>query len=863
MKNRKLLQTLLVLSNLVVVASCGNNPTEQPTTEQPTSEFLPTDSDSMPSVSDSTPEAPEVKFDSATVVYDGLEHSLSVEDLPSDAKVEYSENKFVEPGQYEVTAKVTFANGEVTNLTATLTIDKKESVLTAETIQEAIHGGEGALPTYTIDNSEQKINVKKVFTPGEHKLVLCAMESEHYKQSNQVVVNFKVRLSNDLGVIFDSANYEVDGETKTLTASNIPDGYYAEYENNSASTQGTYQAVCKIFNDAGELKLTLNALLKLDNTKNMAFEEYLNQFFVDYMGDDFLSWNIITENPENFGYTRDPETKATWYTYEPMEENYKEEGYNEMLSYHALLKEFENQPLSYSQKISYNLLDAFFLENLEYYNPENIYDPMAELHYVDQFGGYAADFGTYIEAYELRREQDIIDVLSYIESLPEAFASYVTYVDDKAKYGYPLSNYTLTEMIGYLDSVTEQGEDYYLAGYIGNKIDAVDFLSEDQKEAYKAQVNSYISEYYMPAFASLSNDLATKMDKCTVEGYYAAYGEVGKAHYEYDLKYLFGTPDMDFVEYGNYLKAKMDEHSELMNSIIAKVNSADGNTYNKFIAFLQKGASVVKIKDPNEMIDYLKNFATTIVPTLEVTPEISVKYMDDAAAQVSNAMAYYMKSPLDSNDSEHITLNEFLLSTDYNSALTTMAHEGYPGHLYAYLYNKQLDISNVAKIMTSTAHAEGWAKYVELKLLKYIPNNNPYSLKDMQGVKLYCDYMYANELLAYTLYTYVDYGIHYLGWQAGDVGLVMSQAGFDASGAENMYRKLIEIPTQYAAYGYGINYFVDLHDYAKEQLGKNYNEIEFNSVILSHGWCSLGELKKVTDEYIENTKHLFSITDSE
>ena len=186
------------------------------------------------------------------------------------------------------------------------------------------------------------------------------------------------------------------------------------------------------------------------------------------------------------------------------------------------------------------------------------------------------------------------------------------------------------------------------------------------------------------------------MDKCTVEGYYAAYGEVGKAHYEYDLKYFFGTPDMDFVEYGNYLKAKMDEHSELMNSIIAKVNSADGNTYNKFIAFLQKGASVVKIKDPNEIIDYLKNFATTIVPTLEVTPEISVKYMDDAAAQVSNAMAYYMKSPLDSNDSEHITLNGFLLSTDYNSALTTMAHEGYPGHLYAYLYNKQLDISNVA-----------------------------------------------------------------------------------------------------------------------------------------------------------------------
>jgi len=863
MKTKKLIQALLVISNLVALGACGKEeptptPTADPTT-QPTVE--PTQEPTVEPTQEITKE--DVKFDNSSVVYDGTTHSILVENLPEGASVTYSENSFVEPGEYEVTANVTFADGEVVNLSAILTIEKMESVLTAEEVQEAVHNGEGVLPTYTLNNTEQKISVKKVYTPGQHKLVLVAEESDYYKKSNQVVVNLNVRLGNSLGVIFDSANYEVDGETKTILATNIPDGYRAEYENNSASTQGTYNAVCKIYDNSGELKLTLNALLKLDNTKNAEFEEYLKEFFADYMGDDLLSWNIITENPENFGFVRDPELKATWYTYESMEENYKEEGYNEMLEYYSLLKEFENQPLSYNQKISYDLLDAFFLENIEYYSPENIYDPMVQLHYVDQFGGYAADFGTYIEAYELRREQDIIDVLSYIESLPDAFASYITYVEDRAKYGYPLSDYTLTEMIGYLDSVTEQSEDYYLVDYVNNKIDAVDFINEEQKSAYKAQVEQYIKDYYMPAFASLAEGLEGQKGKCTVEGYYAAYGEVGKAQYEYDLKYLFGTPDMDFNAYGEYLKAKMEEHSATMDAVIAKVNKADGNTYNKFIGFLQKGASVVKIKDPNEMIDYLKQFATTIVPTLEATPEISVKYMDDAAAQVSNAMAYYMKSPLDSDDAEHITLNGFLLSTDYNSALTTMAHEGYPGHLYAYLYNKQLDISNVAKIMTSTAHAEGWAKYVELKLLKYIPNNNPYSMKDLQGVKLYCDYMYANELLAYTLYTYVDFGIHYLGWQAGDVGLVMSQAGFDSSGAEDMYRTLIEIPTQYAAYGYGINYFVDIHNYAKEQLGKNYNEIEFNSVLLSHGWCSLGELQKVVDEYIANTKHLFSNVEAE
>ena len=54
-----------------------------------------------------------------------------------------------------------------------------------------------------------------------------------------------------------------------------------------------------------------------------------------------------------------------------------------------------------------------------------------DINYIDQFGGYPADFTTYMEAYELRREQDIKDVISYIESLPEAFASYVTYVQDR------------------------------------------------------------------------------------------------------------------------------------------------------------------------------------------------------------------------------------------------------------------------------------------------------------------------------------------------------------------------------------------------------------------------------------------------
>ena len=241
--------------------------------------------------------------------------------------------------------------------------------------------------------------------------------------------------------------------------------------------------------------------------------------------------------------------------------------------------------------------------------------------------------------------------------------------------------------------------------------------------------------------------------------------------------------------------------------------------------------------------------------------------MDDASAEVSNAVAYYMKSPIDNTGKEYITLNGSKLGADYNDTLGTMAHEGYPGHLYAYLYNKSLGLSDVATIMTSTAHGEGWATYVSLKLYQYMKKNNAYNsnMNDKNAVNAYCDYMYYNDLLAYLANTYADYGIHYLDWTIADVMDMMNGIGFsvDAEGALDLYRKLIEMPSGYAAYGYGMSFFVDLHDNARKQLGNVYSEVEFNSVVLSHGWCSLDELTRITDEYIAETLHKCSVAEAE
>jgi len=212
-----------------------------------------------------------------------------------------------------------------------------------------------------------------------------------------------------------------------------------------------------------------------------------------------------------------------------------------------------------------------------------------------------------------------------------------------------------------------------------------------------------------------------------------------------------------------------------------------------------------------------------------------------------------MKSAIDNFDVEYITLNPIKLG-DSNDVLGTLAHEGYPGHLYAYCFSKQLDLHELSVAMTSTAHAEGWATYVELKLYEYAYRN---STSDEE--KDVIEYLILNHKSSFLLETRIDLGIHAEGWDVDQIGAFLTSLGYSSSFAGDIYKQLIEMPTTYAAYGYGKYYFMKLHDNAKAILGKYYNEIDFNTMLLSKGWTKLGELEDTYNEYMVLACHKFGI----
>ena len=150
MKKKILFICLVLFSifSLLVTAACGGNnqgnkeenPETNVGTEVPTT---PGEEEKKP-ITKETLEA--LVFVDGIFDYDGELHSIEVADVPEGVTVSYHNNNRSKPGQYKITATLTY-EGITVKKTAMLIINHKESVLTADLNQTVlIYGNSSLLP---------------------------------------------------------------------------------------------------------------------------------------------------------------------------------------------------------------------------------------------------------------------------------------------------------------------------------------------------------------------------------------------------------------------------------------------------------------------------------------------------------------------------------------------------------------------------------------------------------------------------------------------------------------------------------------------------------------------------------------------
>ena len=208
-----------------------------------------------------------------------------------------------------------------------------------------------------------------------------------------------------------------------------------------------------------------------------------------------------------------------------------------------------------------------------------------------------------------------------------------------------------------------------------------------------------------------------------------------------------------------------------------------------------------------------------------------------------------MISAIDDFENEFILLNrssiyyeneegELVLDRDYLS--TTLAHEGFPGHMYQNVYFKSKDVNLLRKLLTDTGYKEGWAQYSErFSYELFFDKHDEYS-------SYIEDYFTVTFDFEAAFYAKLDIGIHYLGWTLEETyEYINTYIPVEMSSCKAVYEQLIEVPTNYPMYFFTYLKLMDLREYA---LSNGMSLLDFNTLVLDCGPAPL----RFVDEYIRS-----------
>ena len=182
--------------------------------------------------------------------------------------------------------------------------------------------------------------------------------------------------------------------------------------------------------------------------------------------------------------------------------------------------------------------------------------------------------------------------------------------------------------------------------------------------------------------------------------------------------------------------------------------------------------------------------------------------------------AFYLTPPIDTQTPNTIYINR--ASTTSNLELfTTLAHEGFPGHLYQTVYFSRENVDPVRHLFTCGGYIEGWATYVESYAYGYAD-------ADPALTRL----LWLNRSINLNLYCLLDIGIHYHGWDLSQVTRYLRLFGItdqEAAGNLSVYHR---DPANYLRYYVGYLGFCDLKNAAEKEEGNSFQLKEFTEKFL-------------------------------
>ena len=558
---------------------------------------------------------------------------------------------------------------------------------------------------------------------------------------------------------------------------------------------------------AGEQNSNSAAGQSTSNDVNTDFENYIAELFRQEASASLLNLHYTLENPQAYQIT---EYQTSLGNYSAASPALAAASAENVLS---ALHQFDAQNLTTLNRQTLEILtDSMNLTvaggNFKYYD-----EPLTPT------TGLQSQIPILLAEYTFQSKQDVSDYLELLTDLPRYFAQICDYEREKAAADRFMPSYTAQTIIDQCRDFVSNPEEHYLVTTFNQKISALSGISKNERRSYQKQNLSILKKQVFPAFTQLADTLSELEDSTINEAGLCHFPE-GREYYEYLVRCATGSSD----SVASLEKRTTDQRKEdllLISQLLEQNPDLTTELENCAVA----------PQSPKEMLTTLRQAISAEFPEV---PEcnVTVKYVD-AAMEDYLSPAFYLTSPLD-----HLTENSIYINqkNGYEGLrlFTTLAHEGFPGHLYQTISFAASSPDPVRHLLPMGGYVEGWATYAESFAYRY------YQPETTDG-----QFAWLNRSLNLCIMSLLDTGIHYNGWNQARCATFLSQLGVtDTAIQQEIYQVIVEDPANYLKYYLGCLQFLDLQQEARELAGDAFNLRDFHKKVLAIGPCQFPVLKQ-------------------
>lgn len=557
--------------------------------------------------------------------------------------------------------------------------------------------------------------------------------------------------------------------------------------------------------------------------KQKKFDRFLNSCFREYAAENTVTLHFKLSNPSAYGI-KAPVSP----TYGDLSSDALKKNCSRSKELLQKLYTFPTSSLTKKQKLTWQIFQDYLNESIM--NEKYIL-------YSSPLGtnGLQSEIPVTLSEYRLDNEKDIKDYLSLVNQVPELFTQILDFEQERRNAGLISPSFVISDTIDQIDQFLNASEENNpLIQSFEDRLTDVESLSKDQKASYIANNRLLVTDKVLPAYKSLKTSLQayTNDSKNTSSKERLCEYKNGQDYYKFLLMSNVGT-DFSPEDCITILESQLKNTVKDISSLTAK----NKDLYTEYLS------ATPALSAPKEIMNTLKNDSLIDFPEIK-NISCQLKNVPDALSGTS-ACAFYLVPPIDSTKDNIIYINKSRV--DSNELFSTLAHEGYPGHLYQTNYFLTTNPSPLRTFLHCAGYDEGWGTYAQLYSYNFIEFKNVDEQTTKQLRQLYRD----NDLLSLSLSSLCDLYVNYKNYDENALANYLQTYGIDKDSAQNLYRYVIENPTTYLSYSIGCYELDQLKQTMSDSLGKAFKISDFHEAVLNVGSCNFSILRQEIEKETE------------